>query len=189
MNQRLCALLLTAIVGLFAAMPGVRAASVVWDFGGANASWNTAANWNPDGLPSSGNAYTLGIASGAATTLDANFALQQLTYSYGGAGSLSGGTGTYTLTLNNGVGGTVLSNAPGGTTTFTINNTVNLALGANSAISVNGTAPPAATRFWPSTATFPGPGSASRRPAWAISGSVARTPTTAAPPSAPADCA
>jgi hypothetical protein len=46
-------------------------AGTTWDGGGANASWGTANNWNPDGLPlfNGTETITIGTAFTSGTTL------------------------------------------------------------------------------------------------------------------------
>ncbi|MBL9120515.1 MAG: hypothetical protein JNL80_11445 [Phycisphaerae bacterium] len=69
-RRSLCTLLLTAGISAQAT-----AAEKTWDGGGGNLSWNNAANWNPDGLPTAaddviinilGSTETISIPSGTA---------------------------------------------------------------------------------------------------------------------------
>jgi fibronectin-binding autotransporter adhesin len=70
---------------LAAAVPSVLTAGNTWDGGGANAQWQTAANWNPDGVPAAntavvftGNVRTTPIIAAAVSvsgiTFDSNAA-------------------------------------------------------------------------------------------------------------------
>src|SRR5690349_4441466 len=65
-----------AAAGLFSPV----AQAQTWDAGGAaNTNWSTAANWNPDGLPTSGANVTFGTG-GSIATLDADRTVGTLTF-------------------------------------------------------------------------------------------------------------
>ena len=87
------------------------AAAVSWD-GGASGSWNTAANWSNDSIPTSSDDVTI---DNAAVTTSSNISFSTLTI----------GSGTYTtsLTLTNNItsGGSITINNAG---TLTQNNKV-----------------------------------------------------------------
>jgi fibronectin-binding autotransporter adhesin len=90
-------------------------AGTLWDGGGANASWGTANNWNPNGLPlfDGTETITLGgaLPSGTTMTLDGTRYISDLVISTATGFTLAAGTGG-TLNLRSGnvtrqdVGGT-----------------------------------------------------------------------------------
>jgi autotransporter-associated beta strand protein len=111
---------------------GEAAAQSVWDGGGANADWNTANNWNPDGVPAAGTDPTVGGAGGA----NANPTISANTSAYG-VTTISGGTVTANAILNS------TSVVVSGTGTLTIGATGgvtgNLQLDATGTLTNNGT--------------------------------------------------
>ncbi len=115
-----------------------QAAGITWDYGAANTSWNSALNWSDNLVPGSSNTYTIASDNGLNTTLDADFAIQKFTFSRDKsktACGITGGAGApHTLTLNNGVGGTVIDLTS--KTPYTIASSVAVALGVNSVINV-----------------------------------------------------
>lgn len=115
-----------------------QAANITWDFGAANTSWNSALNWSDNLVPGSSNSYTIALDNGLNTTLDADFAIQKFTFSRDKsktACGITGGAGApHMLTLNNGVGGTVIDLTS--KTPYTIASSVNVALGVSSVINV-----------------------------------------------------
>ena len=80
-------------------------AGTTWDGGGANASWGTAANWNPDGLPlfDGTQAITIGsgFASGTTLTLDGTRYIDSLLLNTASSFTIATGTGG-TLNLRSG---------------------------------------------------------------------------------------
>ncbi|MDP9098087.1 MAG: hypothetical protein M3N48_03725, partial [Verrucomicrobiota bacterium] len=80
-------------------------AGTTWDGGGANASWGTANNWNPNGLPlfNGTETITLGTAftSGTTMTLDGSRYINDLTINTITGFTISAGTGG-TLNLRSG---------------------------------------------------------------------------------------
>jgi autotransporter-associated beta strand protein len=86
-----------------------------WDGGGANASWGTANNWNPNGLPVFDGTQTItlgtGFGSGTTMTLDGNRYISSLVINTTTGFTIAAGTGG-TLNLRSGnvtrqdVGGT-----------------------------------------------------------------------------------
>jgi autotransporter-associated beta strand protein len=97
-------------------------AQSVWDNGNADGMWNTAANWNPDGVPAGAVAFTTSGLSSASLNGTTNFAAGNLTFGNGGSfaiGNATGDTanlnlsgrtvtvsdaGTYSINLTNGGG-------------------------------------------------------------------------------------
>lgn len=90
-------------------------AGTLWDGGGANASWGTANNWNPNGLPLFNGTETItigsGFGSGTTMTLDGNRYIHDLLINTTTGFTIAAGTGG-TLNLRSGnltrqdVGGT-----------------------------------------------------------------------------------
>jgi len=97
-----CAL---AVLGLVA-VQSARAATIYWDEGGANKSWNTATNWDDNTLPSSANEYVLDdslVGMTASYGLDDSFTIQTLTLNAAAMTDLdanTSGTDARVLTLN-----------------------------------------------------------------------------------------
>lgn len=93
-------------------------AGTTWDGGGANASWGTLANWNPDGLPlfNGTEQITLGSAftSGLTMTLDGTRYIDSLLINTTSAFTLARGTGG---TLNLRSGNLTRTSSPAGTQT------------------------------------------------------------------------
>ena len=98
------------------------AASRVWDGGGDNINWSDAQNWNPNGIPASGDSLTLNSgAVPASMGVAANIGALSVDFSDGFNGSNSaviGGNSVNptTLTLDN--GWSVADNASSGQITF-----------------------------------------------------------------------
>lgn len=63
-------------MGLLGSVGTVKAADVYWDGGvsGANTTWLTATNWNPDVIPTNATDYVIFDAPGTATTITINMA-------------------------------------------------------------------------------------------------------------------
>ena len=118
----------------------------VWDGGGANASWNTANNWNPNGVPAAGtsptvsgagapnanplvdsntNAYSLVTVSGGAVTVNATLSAMQLAII---------GTGSVTVGVFGGVLGNVGVGSGG---VLTNNGTLSGSLGVSGGTATN----------------------------------------------------
>jgi len=80
-------------------------AGTTWDGGGANASWGTAKNWNPNGLPLFDGTETItlgtGFASGTTMTLDGSRYINDLAINTITGFTLSSGTGG-TLNIRSG---------------------------------------------------------------------------------------
>ena len=80
-------------------------AGTTWDGGGANSSWGTLANWNPNGLPLFNGTETItigtGFTSGTTLTLDGNRYINHLLINTLTAFTISAGTGG-TLNLRSG---------------------------------------------------------------------------------------
>ncbi len=121
-RRSLCVLLLAAGISTQAS-----AALKTWDGGGGNLSWNNAANWNPDGLPTAaddviidiaGSTETISIPSGTAVcnTLSSNENLTVAsTLNIASASTIDGlvtVTGTLTGTGNLVLGGSNTFQAP-----------------------------------------------------------------------------
>ena len=90
-------------LALLAPLPAM--AGTTWDGGGANASWGTLANWNPDGLPvfDGTEAITIGnsFTSGTTLTLDGTRYMNSLTLSGASSFTIAAGTGG-TINLRSG---------------------------------------------------------------------------------------
>jgi fibronectin-binding autotransporter adhesin len=101
----LCALILSVPVR----------AGTVWDGGGANASWGTAGNWNPNALPLFDGTETItisgGLPSGTTMTLDGTRYINDLVINTATGFTLAAGTGG-TLNLRS---GNITRNDVGGT--------------------------------------------------------------------------
>jgi fibronectin-binding autotransporter adhesin len=86
-----------AFLGLTLLAPFPAIAGTTWDGGGANASWGTANNWNPDGLPlfNGTETITIGTAftSGSTLTLDSNRNVGSLLINTTTAFTITTGTG------------------------------------------------------------------------------------------------
>lgn len=82
----------------------VSAATVTWDGGGANAFWNTAANWSGDALPLTTDdiVFGSGYTSGTPSLNGTNQTVNSLTFNGAASVSLLTGSGTPTLTLSSG---------------------------------------------------------------------------------------
>jgi fibronectin-binding autotransporter adhesin len=83
------------VCALICALPAV--AGTTWDGGGANASWGTANNWNPNGLPLFNGTETItlgtGFASGTTMTLDGTRYINDLVINTITGFTISAGTG------------------------------------------------------------------------------------------------
>jgi fibronectin-binding autotransporter adhesin len=88
---------------LLCALPAL--GGTTWDGGGANASWGTANNWNPNGLPLFDGTQTItigtGFGSGTTLTLDGTRYLSSLVINTTTGFTISAGTGG-TLNLRSG---------------------------------------------------------------------------------------
>src|SRR4051812_45343541 len=80
-------------------------AGTTWDGGGANASWGTANNWNPNGLPLFDGTESItigsGFASGLTLTLDGTRYINDLIINTTSGFTIAAGTGG-TLNLRSG---------------------------------------------------------------------------------------
>ncbi|HSI15575.1 MAG TPA: autotransporter-associated beta strand repeat-containing protein [Chthoniobacter sp.] len=93
-------ILATCVAGMIATKAWT---AQIWDNGGGNTSWGTAANWNPDGVPASGADVTFGTA-GSEATLDMNRIVGQLTFNAASDFTVDRPAGSdYTLTINSGI--------------------------------------------------------------------------------------
>ena len=97
-----------AVLALAAVQPA-HAGLIYWDEGGANQSWNTAANWSDNATPTSGNEYVLDdslFTMIASYGLDNSFTIQTLTLNAAAMTDLNantpGDTTARVLTLNGG---------------------------------------------------------------------------------------
>lgn len=100
-------------------------AQKTWDRGAATNNWGDANNWNPNGVPGSGDAVTLAVIGGATTTINVNVAASCASLTFP-----SNNTDAVTLNINSGITLAVTGavTIPKGSSTGTIVNT--LAVGA-----------------------------------------------------------
>lgn len=78
-----------------------RAATVIWDGGGANDNWSTGLNWNGDAVPATATPYDdVNFAGSVRPTVnvDSNVTVQTLKFVAGASAFSIGGTGTINLT-------------------------------------------------------------------------------------------
>src|SRR4030095_9326445 len=67
-----------------------------WDGGAGTSNWGDAANWSPDGVPTSGTNVSLAPASPASINVNGTFSVSSLTV--GNNATLNLGTGTLNVT-------------------------------------------------------------------------------------------
>ncbi|MGC2235985.1 MAG: Calx-beta domain-containing protein [Pyrinomonadaceae bacterium] len=112
--------------------------------GTTSTDWNTAGNWNPGGVPASGDLVVIGTASNQPTLATATPALGTVTINTGGTLTVGvGGTLATNTTMTVNSGGTLT--VSGGTTTITaaslvLNGTLNVSSGVLNVGTVSGNA-------------------------------------------------
>lgn len=94
------------------AIPSAHAANT-WDGGGANANWDTPANWDDNLVPASGADVTIGsvFTSGTNIMLNGNRTVGHLTFDLGGTANRALYSSTNTLTVNSGITKTAVTGA------------------------------------------------------------------------------
>ncbi len=131
--------ILTGVVlAILTGLSGLHAQSSEFKTGGA---WNTAGNWNPSGVPGSGNNVVIdsGSPTGGAYTMSSSLIVEDLSFSLTTNTTLkNSGSGALTLTLNGGRGSSMpliaLNSANNLTMTNGASGSLGLVLAASGAI-------------------------------------------------------
>ncbi len=123
---------------LLGLLPSLLCAQVVWDNGSGNNQWGTAANWNPNSVPTAASNVQFNASDDDATvsniSLGANYSANSLIFNNVNDNfSLINGSGSRTLTLTSGD----ITRTAGSSGTQTLAFTT-LSLGGDAAMNING---------------------------------------------------